>query len=126
VRERDGVARTDAQAASASEIVDRARDDPEADTIELAEKRGDLPRERPVHEGLEEDRFRAVLAFVHRDQLAKDRVRTLTTGAPSLYPPDQTLSASTQRRIYQASLCRGVQVDRARSDVGTPRYFGDA
>src|SRR5439155_17861170 len=66
VSERDRVARANAKAPFAGEVVDRPRDDPKSDAVQLAEKRGDLARQRSVHEGLEKDRFRAVLALVHR------------------------------------------------------------
>ena len=89
--ERYRVARADPKAAAAREFVDRPRDDPESDAVELAEQRRDLPRERPVDERLEEDRFGPVFALVHRDELSEHGVGVLTSWAPSLDPSDQTL-----------------------------------
>jgi hypothetical protein len=111
---RDGIARPDTKAASTCEVVDRPRDDAETHSVQLAEKGGDLSWERPVHERLEEDRFRSVLALVHRDELGEHRVRTLATRAPSFDPSDQTLRPPAQRRVDETLLRRRVQVDRAR------------
>jgi len=91
VGERDGIARANAKPAATGEVVDRPSDDPEAHSVQLAEKRGDLARKRTVHECLEEDRFGSVLALVHRDELSEHGVGVLTSWAPSLDPSDQTL-----------------------------------
>jgi hypothetical protein len=106
--ERDGVARTDAKAASTCEVVDRPGDDPEAHSVQLAEKGRDLAWERAVHERLEEDRFRSVLTLVHRDELGEDGIGALSARAPSLDPSDQPLGASAQRRIHEALFRRRV------------------
>ena len=124
--ERDGVARPDPKPATARQIVDRSRDDRETYTVELAQERSDLARQRPVNERLEEHRFGPVLAFVHRDELAEHGVGALTAGAPPLDPADQTLGSSPQRRVDETFLCRGVQVDGARSDVSAPRHLAYA
>lgn len=124
--ERDRVARTDAEAAPTCEVVDRPCDDPEAHSVQLAEKGRDLAWERPVHKRLEEDRFRSVLTLVHRDELGEHGIGALSTRAPSLDPSDQTLGASAQRRVHQALLRRRVQVHRARSDMRASRDFADA
>ena len=124
--ERDRVARADAKAATTREVVDRPRDDPEAHSVELAKQCGDLARERSVHERLEEDRFRSVLALVHCDQLGEDGVGALSARTPSLDPSDQTLGPSPQGRVDEAFFCRRVQVDRARGDVSPSRDLGHA
>jgi hypothetical protein len=126
VGERDGIARPDAKASSTCEVVDRPRDDPEAHAVELAEERSDLSWERPVHERLEEDRFRSVLALVHRDELGEHGIGALSARAPSLDPSDQTLSTPSQCRVDKTLLRRRVEVDRARGDVSASRDFADA
>lgn len=124
--ERDGIARANAKPAATGEVVDRPRDDPEADSVQLAEKRGDLARKRTVDEGLEEDRFGPVLALVHGDELGEHGVRALTARAPSLDPSDQALGAPPQRGVDETFLRRRVQVDRSRRYVSPSRDFADA
>jgi hypothetical protein len=126
VGERYGVARADPQPTMTAEIVDRPRDDPETYAVQLAEQRRDLARQRSVHEGLKEDRLGPVLALVHRDELGKHRIRGLTARAPSLDPSDQTLGPSAQRRVDETLLCRRVQIDGARRDMGASGDFADA
>jgi hypothetical protein len=123
VGERDGVARTDPEAAATGEVVDRPRDDPETHAVKLAEERGDLTGQRSVNERLEEDRFGAVLALMHRDELAEHRIRVFSARSPSLDTADQTLRPPPQRRIDEAFLRRRVQVDRAGSDVSASRHL---
>jgi hypothetical protein len=121
--ERDGVARANPKTAATSQLVDRPRDDPEANAVELAEERSDLAGQRAVHERLEEDRFGSVLTFVHRDEFGEDGIRALTARTPTLDASDQTLRPPTQRRIDETFFCRRVQVDRARGDVRAARDF---
>ena len=71
------------------EVIDRPCDDRKPYAIELAEECGDLARQRTVDERLEQDGFGSVLALVHRDELAEDRIRALTARAPSLDTADQ-------------------------------------
>jgi len=123
VGERDRVARTHADPAAAGHVIDRPGDDPEPHAVELAEERGDLARERPVHERLEQNGFGAVLTLVHGDELAEDRIRAFPPGSPSLDAADQTFGSSPQRGVHESLLRRHVEVDRARSDVGASRYF---
>ena len=123
--ERDRVTRTHAQATPSSEVVDRPRDDSKPHTVKLAEERRDLARQRSVHEGLEEDRLRPILALVHRDELAEDGIRALTARTPPLDTADQTFSPSPQRRVDETFFCRRVQVDRAGSDVSASRHLAD-
>src|SRR5437867_578599 len=125
VGERDRVTRTHAQATPSSEVVDRPRDDSKPHTVELAEERRDLARQRSVHEGLEEDRLRPILALVHRDELAEDGIRALTARTPPLDTADQTFSPSPQRRVDETFFCRRVQVDRAGSDVSASCHLAD-
>ena len=121
--ERDGVAWSDSETAVPREVIHRVRDDREAYAVELAEERRDLTGQRTVNERLQEHGFGAVLALVHGDELAKDRIRALSARAPSLDPADQCFGPSPQRRLDQ-TLFRGcVQVDRASSDVGASRHF---
>jgi hypothetical protein len=125
VREGDRVARAHPDAASAAQLVDRPRDDPKPHAVELAEERGDLARQRTIHKGLEQDGFGAVLALVHGDQLAEDRIRAFAAWTPSLDPADQSLRPPTQRRVDETLLRRCMQIDRAWSDVGASRHFGN-
>ena len=74
MRKRDRIACAHAKIALPAEVVERSRDDLEADPVQLAKQRCNMARERSVDEGLEEDRLGAVLALVHRDQLAEDDV----------------------------------------------------
>jgi hypothetical protein len=124
--EGNSVARPDAKAAATRKVVDRPRDDPEAHSVQLAKKRSDLARERAVNERLEKDRFRTILALVHRDELGEYGIRALSARAPSLDPSDQTQSPPAQRRVDETLLRRRVQVDRARGDVGSSRDLADA
>lgn len=102
----DGIARANAKPAATGEVVDRARDDAEADSVQLAEKRGDLARKRTVHERLEEDRFGSVLALVHGDELGEHGVRALTARPPSFDPSDQTLGPPPERGVNETFLRR--------------------
>ena len=107
MRERDGVGRAHAQRTAAREVVQRARDDPEAVRVELAEKRGHAAWQCPVDERLEEDRFGAVLPLVHRDELSEHGVGRLTARTPSLDAPDERLGSAAQRDRWLPGLAAG-------------------
>ena len=126
MRERDGVGRAHAQRTAAREVVQRARDDPEADRVELAEKRGHAAWQCPVDERLEEDRFGAVLPLVHRDELSEHGVGRLTARTPSLDAPDERLGSAAQRVLDETLLRRGVQIDGACGDAGAPGDLCDS
>jgi hypothetical protein len=126
MREGDGVARSHPEPAPSREVVDRSSDDREANAIELAEQRGDVARQCAIHERLEEYRFRAVLTLVHRDELAKNGIGALSARPPSLDPADQPHCPSAERHLDKTLLCRRVQIDSARSDVGAARDLTDA
>jgi hypothetical protein len=121
VREGDGVARTDPNAAAAAQVVDRPRNDPEPNAVELAKERRDLTRQGAVDQRFEKDGFGAVLALVHRDELAEDGISVLSTRPPSFDAADQSFRPRAQRRFDETFLRRRMQVDGPGRDVGAPR-----
>src|SRR2546426_1064163 len=98
-RQRERVAGSDSEPAVPREVIDRSCDDREPYAVELAEEGRNLARQRSVNECLEQDGFGSVLALVHRDELAEDRIRALSARAPSLDPADQSFRTSPQRRL---------------------------
>ena len=125
MRERDGVAWSDPEPAVPREVIDRSCDDREPHAVELAQERRNLPGQRSVNECLEQDGLGAVLALVHGDELAEDRIRALTSRAPSLDTADQPFRTSSQRRLDEPFLRRGVQVNGSGSDVSASCHFSD-
>ena len=125
MRERDGVAWSDPEPAVPREVIDRSCDDREPYAVELAKERRDLAGQRSVNECLEQDGLGAVLALVHGDELAEDRIRALTSRAPSLDTADQPFRTSPQRRLDEPFLRRGVQVNGSGSDVSASCHFSD-
>jgi len=126
VREGDGVARTHPQPSASREVVDRPRDDRQANAIELAKQGGDVARQSAIDEGLEEDGLRAVFPLVHRDELSQDGVGALSAWPPSLDPADQSLCPSAECHLDETFLRRCVEVDRPGSHMGASRDLGDA
>jgi hypothetical protein len=94
MREGDRIARSNPQPASSGEIVDGPGNDREPHAVELAQERGDIARQRPIHERLEQNGFGAVLALMHRDELAEDGIRAFSARPPSLDAADQTFCSA--------------------------------
>ena len=124
--ERDGIARAHPQAAAASEVVDRARYDPEAHAIQFPKERRDLARQRPVDKGLEKDRLGSVLALVHCDELGEHGIRVLAARTPAFDAPDQAFGAPAERRVDEALFRWRMQVHGAWSHVGAARDLAHA
>jgi len=126
VRESHRVARPHAQLAAARQIVEGPRDDPQTHGIELLQKRGDVAWQRAVDEGLQKNGLGAVLALVHRNELAKHCVGALAAGSPALDATDERLRSTAKRGLDKAFLRRRVEIHRARRDVRAARDVDDA
>jgi [acyl-carrier-protein] S-malonyltransferase len=126
VRERDRVADADTQRAATREVVHRARDECEPYVVEFPQRRCDEPRQRAVHERLEQHRFEAVLAVMQRDHLVKDRLGHFGPRAPALHTRDLSGGAASQRLFHETLLRCRMEVERARRDVRAPGDVGHA
>jgi hypothetical protein len=126
MREGDGVGRSHPEATPSREVVDRPRDDRQANAIELAKQGGDLARQGAIDEGLEEDGLRAVFPLVHRDELPQYSVGAFSAWPPSLDTADQSLCSPAERYLDETFLCRCVEVDGPGSHMGASRDLGDA
>src|SRR5207249_8548778 len=117
---------TRAQGAPPYEVHERPPVDRETYAVERAEQRRDLAGQCAVDQGLQEDGLGPVFALVHRDELAEDGIRTLTARTPSLDAADESFGAAPERGIDKLLLCRHVEVDGSRGNVGAPRHFAHA
>jgi len=79
----DRVAAPHTHPAASRQIVQRARDYSQTHRVELLQKRGDISWQRAVDERFQKDGLSAVLALVHRDQLAEHGVGALAAWGTS-------------------------------------------
>jgi hypothetical protein len=122
----DCVARSHPQATASRKVVDRPRDDRQANAIELAKQSGDVAREGAIDEGLEEDGLRAVFPLVHRDELPQYGIGAFSAWPPSLDTADQAFRSPAERHLDETLLCRCVEIDRPGSHMGASRDLGNA
>ena len=126
MRECDGIAGSDAQSATAREVVHRPRDEREPHVVEISQRCGGDARQRAVHERLEQHRLETVLAVVQRDQLVENGLGRLRPRPPTVYARDLGGGAASQGLLDETLLRRGVQIERARRHMRAPRHVGHA
>jgi hypothetical protein len=121
VRERDRVGSTNAQRATAREVVHRPADESKAHVVQIPQWRRDDPRQRAVDERLEQHRLKTVFAIMQRDHLVEDGLRRLRSGPPALHTRDLGARAPPQGLFDETLLRCGMQVKSSWRNVCAAR-----